>query len=344
VKAKQALLSAGTLILALVIPEIALRIAGFHFESGIQFGWPRPQQMAQFAPDEKLLWKLRPSSDPAAQKFPGNSIGFSGPLPALPKPANVVRILFLGDSCTYLGYPQFTMDHLSRTPSDAARNYDHVILAVPGYSSYQGLVAAREYGKEFDADVAVVYFGWNDHWSAYGDIDSKKTVSVPRSKLAVWFAESARDLRLLQAMTWLRAKAGGTSTPTGGVRVPIDEYAGNLRAIERVFHEHGTKVVFVTAPTSHYALGVPPYLLLLHFVDSAESDVRLHRAYNETVRDVARSTGSDLLDLEKEAESRDDLSQLFTADGIHFTPAGNAWVGDRVAERVLALEAAGHPR
>lgn len=347
-KAKQALLSLGTLVLALAIPEIGLRIAGFHFEPGIEFGFPRPVAMAKFAPDDKLFWKLRSGEDAVGQKWVGNSKGFPGPEWVIPKPPGVRRILFVGDSCTFLGYPEFTLADLRQAEPSDAPPVEGVILAIPGYSSHQGRVAAEMYGRDLDPDVVVVYFGWNDHWLAYGGIDSQKKVVVSTSPAGRMLARATRDLRLLQAMNWLRQRASGADHPLDELRVPIDEYAANLTAIDQVFKEHGKPVVFVTAPTSHYRLGVPPYLLLLHFVADSESAIRLHRAYNEVVRETARRTGAVLLDLEAEAEARQDLDTLFIADGIHFTDAGNAWVGGRVAqcieEHAARREAAQPPR
>jgi lysophospholipase L1-like esterase len=335
---KQALLSLGTLVLALVIPEVALRIAGFTFTSGIEFGFPRPQKMVDFAPDESLFWKLRGADDPTPKKYVGNSIGFPGPEIVVPKPADACRILFLGDSCTFLGYPEQAIASLSREHPLEEKKYDSVILAIPGYSSHQGLVATELYGQRFGSDVVVVYFGWNDHWLAYGSIDSKKHVRVSSSAAARFLSEATHSLRLLQAMNWLRARIAGADDPIAEVRVPPEEYAHNLTEIQRLYKEHGTTVVFVTAPTSFYALGVPPYLLLLKFVKDAETGIKLHREYNAIVRDVAQRTGAILLDLEAEAEKRTDLDKIFITDGIHFTPEGNAWLGDRVAKCIAEHE------
>lgn len=341
-KAKQALLGLGTLIVALAIPEIALRIFGFHFEPGIEFGFPRPQAMAKFAPDERLFWKLRTGDTSVAEKWSGNSMGFPGPEVVLPKPKGVERILFLGDSCTFLGYPEFTMKDLRSAPSAQGQSFDSVIMAIPGYSSHQGRVAAEMYGQHLEADVVVVYFGWNDHWEAYGSIDSEKVVHVSHSLPSRVLARASRDSRLLQAMNWVRQRMIGADRPIGRVRVPPEEYAQNLTAIEELFSKHGTQVIFVTAPTSHYTMSVPPALLLLHFVEDAESAIKLHRAYNEIVRETARRTGAILLDLEAEVGTREDIATLFIADGIHFTDAGNAWVGGRVA-RCIEEHAKAHP-
>jgi lysophospholipase L1-like esterase len=343
VKAKHALVSVGTLLLAIVVPELALRAAGFRFAPGMEFGWPRPQELVQFAPDDKLLWKLRTADDPAPKKWSGNALGLPGEEVVLPKPQGVYRVIFLGDSCTFLDYPEFTMRDLESSKKDGTK-YDDAILAIPGYSSYQGLVLAEEYGRHDQGDVVIVYYGWNDHWKAYGAIDSQKRVHVSESFAGRMLARATRDSRLLQAMNWLRSRTSSTGKPIDALRVPIDEYEHNLKEIERTFREVGTSVVFVTAPTSHYALGVPPYLLLLHFVDSAESAIKLHRAYNDVVRKVAKETGSVLLDLEAEAEKRSDLGTLFTGDGIHFTDAGKAWIGELVAQCIREHEPVHAPR
>ncbi len=91
-------------------------------------------------------------------------------------------------------------------------------------------------------------------------------------------------------------------------------------------------MVFISAPTSHYRLGVPDYLVDRHFVTDKPSSVALHQSYNQIVREVAKTTGSHLLDLEQGFDSRADLDAIFSADGIHFTRGGLALVAKRVSE------------
>ncbi len=68
-------------------------------------------------------------------------------------------------------------------------------LALSGYSSHQGRVLAELYGETLEPDLAVIYFGWNDHWRAYQTIDSQKVVTETRSVWASGFA-AARGFRL----------------------------------------------------------------------------------------------------------------------------------------------------
>ncbi len=108
-------LTLATLNLFLVVPELGLRAADFRAESGIQFGYPRPTEFMRFAPDERLFWKLPPSNQNV------NSLGFPGDEIPSPKPAGRYRVMFLGDSCTQQGYPDFVELFLNEGPGPRQR-------------------------------------------------------------------------------------------------------------------------------------------------------------------------------------------------------------------------------
>jgi len=318
-------LTLATLNLFVVVPELALRAAGFRAESGIQFGYPRPTAFMGFAPDERLFWKLRSPNRNV------NSLGFPGAEIASPKPPGRYRVMFLGDSCTQQGYPDIVELFLNEGSRNSSAEVEAITLALSGYSSHQGRVLAELYGEKLEPDVAVVYFGWNDHWRAYQTIDSQKVVQGTRSRWASGLAV-ARRLRLVQGLESLSASFSGSNVPMDEVRVPITQYQENLLKIQKTFEGRKVPVVFIAAPTSHYRLGVPDYLLDLNFISDKTSSVALHRSYNQVVREVAKATGSHLLDLEQNFDSRGDLDAIFTPDGIHFTASGLALVARRVSD------------
>jgi lysophospholipase L1-like esterase len=328
------MLALATLNFVVVVPELALRVAGFRGEAGIQFGYPRPQEFMAFDADPRLFWKLRSSNRNV------NSLGFPGHEITIPKPKDHYRILFLGDSCTQQGYPDIVEVLLNGGHAGNAKRVESITLAVSGYSSYQGRVLAELYGERLEPDLAVVYFGWNDHWQAYQAVDSQRVAPEPPSAWAKRLAVFQQS-RVLQGLESLLASLKGSNKPLGEVRVPRAQYQENLRTIQRIFEKRGVPVVFISAPTSHYRLGVPDYLVEQNFVPDKSFSVTMHRSYNETVREVAAGVpGSYLLDLEHELESREDLDAIFLRDGIHFTPAGLALVARRVTdflgEKVLA--------
>ena len=330
--ARKWLLSAAVLVLAVVVPELMLRAAGFTFRSGIQFGYPDPERMAFFRSDPRLFWKLNPAADPARVRadVDGNSRGFQGPDPEIPKPPGTYRALFLGDSCTFQGFPWRAAERMRDQKIPEDRSAEAVSLAIPGYSSLQGLRAAEDYGRDLEPDVVFVFFGWNDHWAAYGRIDSQKDLRTENRFAAAMFESS----RLLQGVAWLASRARGSAQPLDVPRVLPNEYRENLSAIAALFAARRVPVVFLTAPTTFYELGVPQVHVDKGFAKSGEDAIRLHREYNAIVREVAESSGARLLDLEKEMGLAPELESWFLKDGIHFSPAGRQWVAERIAQFV----------
>jgi hypothetical protein len=164
-------ISLAILNLLLPTPELVLREADVTYEMGIQFGYPRPSQFEALVPDEDLFWKLPPNS-PSVSSMPAvNSMGFYGKEFQPSKPPGVYRIMFLGDSVPAQGYPQ-TVETFLNGQHPTGMRFESVNLAVGGYSTYQGRVLVDKYGKTLQPNLALVSYGWNDHWQAYGQIDS----------------------------------------------------------------------------------------------------------------------------------------------------------------------------
>ena len=315
------LVSLGVLNLVVGGPELLLRIADFRWEAGVQFGFPSRTDFVRFAPHPQLFWTY-------ASTRPGvNSWGLHDDEVVRPKPRGVFRIAFLGDSCTDLGDPGYParVEHiLNHRYGGRGVTFESVVLAVSGYSSHQGRVLAETYAPSVAADVAFVYYGWNDHWQAYGAVDADKVVQAdPRAqpRLVERLYETAR---VLQLGRWVidRSTRTGRATPTDRVRVPPEHYRDNLTRIERAFRGAGAASVMITAPTSWYRLGVPDRYVVERYVPDKQTAADRHRAYNEIAREVATGQGARLLDLEAELDTTTDLATIMYQDGVHFSDAG----------------------
>lgn len=314
-----------------VVPELALRLADYRHGPKMEFGFPDPKTLEYFARDAELFWR----HDPAA---PGiNSWGFRGREVVSPKPADALRVVFLGDSCSAIGqpasYPMRVEELLNAAPRADGRRYEVVNLAVPGYTSHQGLVLARKYASRLEAELAFVYFGWNDHWQAYGATDEQKVLARSSPRLEAL----TEKLRVLQAVRALAASFARGAGQLEEVRVPPERYAANLAAILAEFRAAGTKVVFITAPTSFYRSGVPAPLVEKGFLRRLDEGLERHRAYTELTRRVASEGGADVLDLERLYDALPELPRLFLSDGIHFTDEGRERIARDVAESVGEL-------
>lgn len=303
------------------IPELALRLRGFSYETGIQFGYPRPQAFRYLQPDSLLFWKPRPQ-DPGV-----NSLGFRGKEPLTPKPPSVTRVLFFGDSVTEQGLPDVVEAIL--TTGNCHRTYECVSLAVAGYSSHQGKVLVDLYGHSLEPDAAVILFGWNDHYLAYGAPDARKQIPAG-SRLAPAFSH---QLKLAQWVLFQTHRLRRTlPQPSESLRVSPQEYRDNLRYMGLSFLRRGLPVIYLTSPTSH-AMGVPDYLVDKGFARTKDRVASLHRHYNTIVREVSGELGAVVVDLEALVDSLPPprVLSLFMRDGIHLTSTGLAVVATQVA-------------
>jgi len=324
------LLSVAALVFVVGLPELLLRALDYQYESGVEFRIPEedPSFLA-YQPDPHLLFKF----DPAHPRV--NSLGFPDGEVVLPKPPGVFRMLFLGDSCTQQGYPAEVAARLAASRSSQGPAFDAVTLAVAGYSSFQGRVIAERLAAGLDGDLALVYFGWNDHWLANGAPDSKRiAVQAELSRFDRFVGFVREHSRLMQGLVQLQVGLRRWGDPVSSeLRVPVEEYRSNLVEIERRLSALGMPVVLLTAPTTHYLFGAPESLVQDRFAIDTDSVPRLHRAYNQVVREVARETGAQLLDLERDLFelSPKRLSRIFTDDGIHFSDDGIQFVSRRIA-------------
>ncbi len=345
------MMSLGVLNLVLVVPEMALRVSGFRHEGGIELQLTEETGFGKLVRDPELFW-IYDSTRPEI-----NSWGFKGEEIESPKPDGVFRILYLGDSCADMGdppYPRIVGRLLNRSGGvEGDRTVETVSLAIAGYTSHQGLVAARKYGARVDPDLVVMHFGWNDHWLAYGAPDGE---IEPPGGLDVLSDAAYRSSRLLQwaHLQWSRlgetaeeslGEGGGdTSARPADLRnilgsqlqrvsrVPPDRYRENLLEIARLFGEREVPVLFVTPPSSHRALGTPSHFVDLDYAVDSEAVVAMHDDYVEIVREVSRESHQPLLDLAGEVESLEpaELERIFLFDGIHYRPAGHVWVARRL--------------
>ena len=298
------LLLVVSLALALAAGEFYLRRTGFSYHpylTEVQFGWPDPDQMntGGLHPDANYIW----SSDDL-------KTAVANSLKAPP------AIVFTGDSCTaFSGYfNEFGDLYQSEHPGQPI---GVVGLAVPGWSSYQGLELLKRDIRRLRPKIATFYYGWNDHWASFG-IEDKEIRSI--SFLTHLGLEDIRLVQLL-AKTMARFKAP-RSDRFGPNRVSIVDYEHNLAEIVRISNEAGIFPVLVTAPSSHVEGNEPEYLRW-RWLRNLSDLVPLHRAYNNVVRTVAAANPGKtaLCDMERvfaelpEAER----NSHFAVDGIHFS-------------------------
>jgi len=321
---------------ALLGVEAAVRMTQPHV-SRLDFFVTAPEQQAQFADarrqrifegDPLLFWKLAPGlRDVVWDQTPvtTNAQGLRYGRDVGPKAAGAFRMLCVGDSVTF-GFRVplvFRKRPLDRDPAwrayparveaalreaNPGRAVEVIPLAVPGYSSHQGLAWLRRDLRSYAPDLVVLLFGWNDiSLRARPDHEAMATGAVQ---------VLARDLvsrsqALVQAWRRLHAPPPPAAHASGGAvaRVPVLRFVENHVRMAALARECGAAVA-VMGPV---------------FRDPAEhpDEAERMRAYREALRGSMRAHGIPYLEVAELTETGWPANQPLFLEHIHPSHAGH---------------------
>jgi lysophospholipase L1-like esterase len=226
-----------------------------------------PQQSTIFEGDPLLLWRLRPNLDHAVWDFTilsTNAQHFRAAYPIGSKPAGTFRIVCLGDSVTFgyrvppvwpdkpkdfnpdwQPYPMLLEKEL-RT-ANPNRQIEVFPMAVPGYTSHQGLAWLQRDIGYLQPDLVIASFGWND--ASLSDAPDRETIKTGWLPVTTrWLIDHSQTFA--HATRWLRSRktppAAGSVRPQS--RVSPLEYRDNFEGIVRLARENGAAVIVIGAP------------------------------------------------------------------------------------------------
>jgi lysophospholipase L1-like esterase len=225
-----------------------------------------PQQSTIFEGDPLLLWRLKPNLDHAYWDFTvvsTNAQSFRADYPIGRKPAGTFRIVCLGDSVTFgyrvppvwperprdfnpewQPYPMLLEKELRQ--ANPNRSIEVFPMAVPGYTSHQGLAWLRRDIGYLQPDLVIASFGWND--ASLSDAPDREAIDTRSFPVTIrWLIDHSQAFA--HATRWLRAKnvaAPVVRTPVP--RVSQKEYVDNFNAIVRLAKDHGADVIVIGAP------------------------------------------------------------------------------------------------
>ena len=212
-------LACGATVLALAVAEAGLRAADpqrppMRFvELGEQLGQnARGQFMELVEADPELFWRLAPSVRLGQDTRPfygliSNAQGLreEREIPE-EKGAREVRILFLGDSCTFgflLQAEETFVQVAERELREAfpGTPIECINAGVPGYSLFQGWRFLETRGRSLRPDLVVLAFGCNDarNWDGLSDFDSYSAFQSVRPPGLLVHSAVARKLWSLGA-------------------------------------------------------------------------------------------------------------------------------------------------
>ena len=251
------LLALVALLASLSLAEVALHVLDLPSRrSDFQFVRPDLEVGEVFAdlgaalvPDTELFWAL----DPSLGARLANQHGLRGWWPSRDKDRRDIRIVCVGDSCTFGTSVRYEDTYGVRLESKLQERWpgrcvETVLLAVPGYSTHQNRLLCERHLAALEPDITVLYCGaWNDYLPAVSLSDSDRhaenTTSAPRllrllSRATGPSAVPAEELK--QAFREGRAPRGR--------RVPLDEFRANMETMIELALASGSRVVVVLPP------------------------------------------------------------------------------------------------
>jgi lysophospholipase L1-like esterase len=272
-------------------------------------------------PDPVLLWR------PVAHK-PFNSQRFKGPLAAVPKPGNVVRIMCYGDSLTdgppKGGWPTWLNELWKQSPPLSGRRVEVLNAGVAGYSSHQGVLRFLQEADHYRPDLVLVSFGWNDAAEAIGQPD--RSFRVPPWALVACQRALIRYRAYLVVMHYTqrwRSPPAPSTSKAGHPRVSIDDYLANLDRFRAEAQARGIAIIFLTRPHKMPVAELRSHPTWRHSVPD----------YNAALVEWSQERGASLIDVQRHFESLPD--EVFS-DECHFTPTGYQLMAELIRDHVAA--------
>ncbi len=293
------------------------------------------RQVGIFEGDPLLLWRLRPGlRDTIWEHTPvttnAQGLRYDGALG--PHPEGGFRILCAGDSVTFgFGVPQvflrqeetYHRDWLPYTVRiekalravNPGRTIQVAPLAVPGYSSHQGLAWLRRDLHDLRPDVVTLLYGWND-------IGMRSQPDARAMRTDAWSVTARRLLSTSQALlhAWRAFHARGDAGPVNPVpRVDRETFVANHRAMVAAARDAGARVV-VIGPVYRDRLEYPP-----------EGDLIAERRV--ALREAMRRDGVPYLEVPELTEDSWPANEGLFLEHIHPNHKGHRLL----AERLLAF-------
>lgn len=334
-----------SVLVFMVAAEAALRLAGATPRFKNQF-FPVNRDIdftEVYKKDPDLFWRFREGNVIDSRRFSYidyeiNRDGFRGPRTPREKPADGLRIVALGNSCTFgwgVDYKQAWTSRLADILSRELQRPVQVINAgVPGYSSHQGRILLEKELLDYDPDLLLVMFGFNDHFAAGKGIPDHKQEAP-----ADWILDLHNLVSPFKLYQFMRTVVLSLSESEEEVRlddvgrvrrVPVDQFYQNLRSIAQTARSHDIEVIYL----------VPPVASLEDYFAGATSSAfhSMHAVYQKEVRRLGRRDRLPVIDLQESFDSYENLYDDARADPVHFNIRGHEVAARTIARALLGRE------
>ncbi|MCA1630347.1 MAG: SGNH/GDSL hydrolase family protein [Acidobacteria bacterium] len=222
------------------------------------------ERVTIFEGDPLLYWRVKPNLRRAVWDFTlvsTNAEGLRHEGDVGRKEPGTFRVVCVGDSVTFgyrvpvvwadkpdaynpdwLPYPMLLEKALRA--ANPGRKIEVIALAVPGYTSYQGLAWLRRDIDWLEPDVVTACFGWND--IGLRSLPDRELMPDDWKHLTYRRALS-HSQTLAHLSLWMQRRRSSKEPPRPATtpRVPQDEFASNMIEIARLAAGRGARVVLL---------------------------------------------------------------------------------------------------
>ena len=267
------------------------------------------QQSGIFEGDPLLLWRLKPNLDHAIWDFTvlsTNAQGFRANYPTVAKPAGTFRIVCLGDSVTFgyrvppvwpdkpkdydpewLPFPMLLEKELAK--ANPNRKIEVFPMAVPGYTSHQGLTWLRRDIEHLEPDMVIASFGWND--ASASDLPDREAIDTRWLPVTIrWLIDHSQAFA--HATRWLRSKQAPPIKRVSLPRVSETEYIDNFNAIVNLAKDHKASVIVVGAPYRDSKTNPPEAQLMTRYRTALKSAMQQSQTPYLEILELTEAAGT----------------------------------------------------
>ena len=270
-----------------------------------------PLQSGIFEGDPLLLWRLKPNLNHAVWDYTvlsTNAQSFRADYPIGRKEPGTYRIVCLGDSVTFgyrvpvvwpdkpmefdpewLPYPMLLEKQLRA--ANPNRKIEVFPMAVPGYTSHQGLAWLRRDIGWLDPDMVIASFGWND--VSFSDVSDREAIRTDWYPVLVrWLIDHSQAFA--HATRWLRNRnQPAQKQPVKPVtRVSEQEYLNNFAEIIRLVRNTRAGIVVIGAPYRDMKTNPPEAELMKRYRASLKHEMEQRQVPYLEVLELTEAAGS----------------------------------------------------
>ncbi|HEB85635.1 MAG TPA: SGNH/GDSL hydrolase family protein [Gammaproteobacteria bacterium] len=342
---RQKIVATTVLIVLLVIVMLALVEGSVRLRQWFASGYSG--QAADMFELQDGLRVLRPNF--TTRTISVNSLGFRGPPLTQPKPADTLRLAFVGASTTFsaevsgnnMTWPHLVTEAIQDRYPDV--NVDYVNAAVPGYTVKLSLINFRRRVAPLHPDVTVVYHATNDlSWETRSLATKQGIYEKYGEKNSNWLSRHSQLWYLVEKNLRIKEAKEDALKTVGRLEFSPSELGEHFRRdlTQLVIEAQGvSKLVALvtfsiqirpeqTAGQQLTAAGSALYYM--PFMDT-QGLIAAFRRYNQIMAEVASETGAVLI----EGETLIPGDTEHFNDSVHFKDAGSRIMANRVSEALL---------